>query len=202
MLRSIPVKQPRARRASSPCHPSAPASLSLSPAAADVSLLTLGRKRAAAKHLIERYYHQLTEGCGNGACANEFCASCPSFLRMDNNTAAIKALELYKVNAALCDPHPSKKGAGSAHLENADGAARAARTDTEAHRKQGLGARDDFKGRPGGGCRSLVGDGAVTAAAQCLLVRQRHWKGPAAGDGRGRPAFSMGGRLQWCGRLN
>ncbi|XP_023379652.1 ubiquitin-protein ligase E3A [Pteropus vampyrus] len=64
---------------------------------------------------------------------------------MDNNTAAIKALELYKVNAALCDPHPSKKGAGSAHLENADGAARASRADAEAHRKQGLGARDDFK---------------------------------------------------------
>ncbi|XP_039709331.1 ubiquitin-protein ligase E3A isoform X2 [Pteropus medius] len=102
-------------------------------------------KRAAAKHLIERYYHQLTEGCGNGACTNEFCASCPSFLRMDNNTAAIKALELYKVNAALCDPHPSKKGAGSAHLENADGAARASRAEAEAHRKQGLGARDDFK---------------------------------------------------------
>lgn len=113
-----------------------------------MSLACWRRKRAAAKHLIERYYHQLTEGCGNGACTNEFCASCPSFLRMDNNTAAIKALELYKVNAALCDPHPSKKGAGSAHLENADGAARAARAD-EAHRKQGLAARDDFKGRPG-----------------------------------------------------
>ncbi|PNI35884.1 UBE3A isoform 24, partial [Pan troglodytes] len=49
-------------------------------------------KRAAAKHLIERYYHQLTEGCGNEACTNEFCASCPTFLRMDNNAAAIKAL--------------------------------------------------------------------------------------------------------------
>lgn len=118
------------------------------------------RKRAAAKHLIERYYHQLTEGCGNGACTNEFCASCPSFLRMDNNTAAIKALELYKVNAALCDPHPSKKGAGSAHLENADGAARASRADAEAHRKQGLGARDDFKGRSGRATGSGRGLGA------------------------------------------
>lgn len=75
-------------------------------------------KRAAAKHLIERYYHQLTEGCGNEACTNEFCASCPSFHRMDNNAAAIKALELFKINAKLCDPHPSKKGTSTAYMEN------------------------------------------------------------------------------------
>ncbi|KAL2088023.1 hypothetical protein ACEWY4_016851 [Coilia grayii] len=75
-------------------------------------------KRAAAKHLIERYYHQLTEGCGNESCSNDCCASCPSFHRMDNNAAAVKALELYKVNAKLCDPHPSKKGTSSAYLEN------------------------------------------------------------------------------------
>lgn len=41
---------------------------------------------------------------------------------MDNNAAAIKALELYKINAKLCDPHPSKKGASSAYLENSKGA--------------------------------------------------------------------------------
>uniref|UniRef100_A0A672KH62 Ubiquitin-protein ligase E3A n=1 Tax=Sinocyclocheilus grahami TaxID=75366 RepID=A0A672KH62_SINGR len=74
--------------------------------------------RAAAKHLIERYYHQLTEGCGNEACTNEACGSSPGFQRMDNNAAAIKALELYKNNAKLCDPHPSKKGASSAFPEN------------------------------------------------------------------------------------
>uniref|UniRef100_A0AAY4DJN4 Ubiquitin-protein ligase E3A n=1 Tax=Denticeps clupeoides TaxID=299321 RepID=A0AAY4DJN4_9TELE len=75
-------------------------------------------KRAAAKHLIERYYHQLTEGCGNESCTNDCCASCPTFHRMDNNAAAVKALELYKINAKLCDPHPSKKGTSSAYLEN------------------------------------------------------------------------------------
>ncbi|XP_076159673.1 ubiquitin-protein ligase E3A-like isoform X2 [Alosa pseudoharengus] len=75
-------------------------------------------KRAAAKHLIERYYHQLTEGCGNESCSNDCCASSPSFHRMDNNAAAVKALELYKVNSKLCDPHPSKKGTSSAYLEN------------------------------------------------------------------------------------
>ncbi|KAM7012758.1 ubiquitin-protein ligase E3A [Tautogolabrus adspersus] len=65
--------------------------------------------RAAAKHLIERYFRQLTEGCGNGACTNEFCASCCDFQPLDNNSAAAKALELFKINAKLCNPHPSKK---------------------------------------------------------------------------------------------
>lgn len=76
------------------------------------------RKRAAAKHLIERYYHQLTEGCGNESCSNSWCASSLGFNRMDNNAAAVKALDLYKVNAKLCDPHPSKKGTASAYLES------------------------------------------------------------------------------------
>ncbi|XP_023395454.1 ubiquitin-protein ligase E3A isoform X2 [Loxodonta africana] len=101
-------------------------------------------KRAAAKHLIERYYHQLTEGCGNEVCTNEFCASCPTFRRMDNNAAAIKALELYKINAKLCDPHPSKKGASSAYLENnSKGAHNNSCTDIKMNKKEG--PRDDFK---------------------------------------------------------
>uniref|UniRef100_W5MP96 HECT-type E3 ubiquitin transferase n=1 Tax=Lepisosteus oculatus TaxID=7918 RepID=W5MP96_LEPOC len=103
-------------------------------------------KRAAAKHLIERYYHQLTEGCGNEACTNEFCASCPSFHRMDNNAAAVKALELYKINAKLCDPHPSKKGTSSAYLENsAKGAHNNSCSDRKMNRKEAHAARDDFK---------------------------------------------------------
>ncbi|XP_074991554.1 ubiquitin-protein ligase E3A isoform X4 [Calonectris borealis] len=106
----------------------------------------LQTKRAAAKHLIERYYHQLTEGCGNEACTNEFCASCPTFLRMDNNAAAIKALELYKINAKLCDPHPSKKGTSSAYLENnSKGAHNNSCTDRKMNKKEMQGPRDDFK---------------------------------------------------------
>lgn len=97
-------------------------------------------KRAAAKHLIERYYHQLTEGCGNEACTNEFCASCPTFLRMDNNAAAIKALELYKINAKLCDPHPSKKGASSAYLENSKGASN--NSEIKMNKKEGKDFKD------------------------------------------------------------
>lgn len=32
-------------------------------------------KRAAARKLIERYFYQLIDGCGNPSCDNEFCAS-------------------------------------------------------------------------------------------------------------------------------
>jgi len=32
-------------------------------------------KRDLAKKLIERYFYLITEGCGNGECVNEYCAS-------------------------------------------------------------------------------------------------------------------------------
>ncbi|XP_040192264.1 ubiquitin-protein ligase E3A [Rana temporaria] len=102
-------------------------------------------KRAAAKHLIERYYHQLTEGCGNDSCTNEFCASCPTFLRMDNNAAAIKALDLYKVNAKLCDPHPSKKGTSSSYLENNSKSAHNNSCTERKMNKKEMQPREDFK---------------------------------------------------------
>ncbi|XP_018525542.1 ubiquitin-protein ligase E3A isoform X1 [Lates calcarifer] len=73
--------------------------------------------RATAKHLIERYFRQLTEGCGNGNCTNEFCASCCDFQPLDNNSAAAKALELFKINAKLC-PHPSKKESDTSHPDS------------------------------------------------------------------------------------
>uniref|UniRef100_A0A1A8JAE4 Ubiquitin-protein ligase E3A n=1 Tax=Nothobranchius kuhntae TaxID=321403 RepID=A0A1A8JAE4_NOTKU len=63
--------------------------------------------RATAKRLIERYFQQLTEGCGNSNCTNEFCASHSAFQPLDNNSAAAKSLELFKVNAKLCDYYPS-----------------------------------------------------------------------------------------------
>lgn len=78
----------------------------------------LHRNKVTAKHLIERYFRQLTEGCGNGNCTNEFCASHCDFQPLDNNSAAAKALELFKINAKLCDPHPSKKESGSSPDKN------------------------------------------------------------------------------------
>ncbi|XP_047432490.1 ubiquitin-protein ligase E3A isoform X2 [Mugil cephalus] len=100
-------------------------------------------KRAAAKHLIERYYHQLTEGCGNESCSNSWCASSVGFNRMDNNAAAVKALELYKVNAKLCDPHPSKKGTASAYLESTH--SNSACSNSKMNNKGVHSVRDNFK---------------------------------------------------------
>ncbi|XP_024134815.1 ubiquitin-protein ligase E3A [Oryzias melastigma] len=65
--------------------------------------------RATAKKLIERYFLQLTEGCGNSNCTNEFCASFRGFEPLDNNAAAAKALDLFKANAKLCDYYPTIK---------------------------------------------------------------------------------------------
>ncbi|CAB1314414.1 unnamed protein product [Coregonus sp. 'balchen'] len=57
----------------------------------------------------------MSEGCGNGACTNEFCASCLGFQPLDHNTAAIRALELWKMGTKLCDPHPSAAHPFAAH---------------------------------------------------------------------------------------
>lgn len=110
-----------------------------------LSLTSKHRKRAAAKHLIERYYHQLTEGCGNESCSNSWCASSVGFDRMDNNAAAVKALELYKVNAKLCDPHPSKKGTASAYLESSSHS-NSACSIRKLNHKDVNSVRDNFKG--------------------------------------------------------
>ncbi|KAJ0032142.1 hypothetical protein NQD34_002223 [Periophthalmus magnuspinnatus] len=69
--------------------------------------------KSAAKTLIERYFRQLTDGCGNGSCTNEFCASSQNFKPLDKNAAAVKALELFKNNAKLCDLHIPKKDPSS-----------------------------------------------------------------------------------------
>jgi len=62
------------------------------------------RKRAAAKKLIERYYIQLTSGCGEVHCSNDLCASCQCFRYsgLDSNAAAAKALELFQSRSRLC----------------------------------------------------------------------------------------------------
>lgn len=57
---------------------------------------------------------------------------------MDNNAAAVKALELYKVNAKLCDPHPSKKGTASAYLESSN---------RKMNHRDVHAMRDNFKGQ-------------------------------------------------------
>lgn len=75
-------------------------------------------KRLAAKQLIERYFYQLSDGCGNPKCMNRNCASSTAGLRLTPNQAAAKAIQLYTQEAKLCDPpaeemSPDEEGCAS-----------------------------------------------------------------------------------------
>ncbi|KAJ8675961.1 hypothetical protein QAD02_011747 [Eretmocerus hayati] len=66
-------------------------------------------KRAAAKKLIERYFYQLTDGCGNPSCDNQYCASSGKVTNLTANEAAAQAISLFSQDARLCDGvQPSK----------------------------------------------------------------------------------------------
>lgn len=66
-------------------------------------------KRAIAKQLIERYFYQLTEGCGNSDCDNQNCASSGKVRNLTPNQAAAQAIQLFSQEARLCDgTQPSK----------------------------------------------------------------------------------------------
>ncbi|KAK0162893.1 hypothetical protein PV327_006626 [Microctonus hyperodae] len=60
-------------------------------------------KRAAAKKLIERYFYQLTDGCGNPQCDNQNCASSGKVTNLTPNQAAAQAIQLFSQEARLCD---------------------------------------------------------------------------------------------------
>ncbi|XP_013138521.1 PREDICTED: ubiquitin-protein ligase E3A [Papilio polytes] len=65
--------------------------------------------KRAAKELIERYFYQLLEGCGNPNCDNEYCASSQKAKKLTANEAAAVAIKLAeKKEALLCDRHPNK----------------------------------------------------------------------------------------------
>lgn len=65
-------------------------------------------KRAIAKKLIERYFYQLSDGCGKTNCANKNCASSGSVEALSPNQAAARAIQLYSQEAELCELHPAK----------------------------------------------------------------------------------------------
>lgn len=65
-------------------------------------------KRAIAKKLIERYFYQLSDGCGNPKCGNKNCASSGGVETLSPNQAAARAIQLYTEEAELCELHPSK----------------------------------------------------------------------------------------------
>ena len=68
------------------------------------------RKRQAAAQLIQNYYKQLTEGCGDASCDNPACASSKSFnfKQADRNKLAIQAITLSREKAKLCYGIPNK----------------------------------------------------------------------------------------------
>lgn len=65
-------------------------------------------KRAVAKKLIEQYFYQLSNGCGNPKCGNRNCASSGQVIALTPNQAAARAIQLYTQEAELCVVHPSK----------------------------------------------------------------------------------------------
>lgn len=61
------------------------------------------KQRQEAKKAIEKYFHQLTVGCGNIECKNQHCLSSGQVDRsLTPNQAAVKAIQLYVEDAKLC----------------------------------------------------------------------------------------------------
>jgi len=53
--------------------------------------------------LIQLYYKQVTQGCGQDDCENDVCASNKRFKRqLSNDEAAAKAISLFKKQSKLC----------------------------------------------------------------------------------------------------
>lgn len=61
------------------------------------------KKQLHAKQLIERYFHQLTVGCGFLDCKNENCASNKELKALTPNQAAARAIKLFSEEAAFCE---------------------------------------------------------------------------------------------------
>ncbi|PIK36914.1 putative ubiquitin-protein ligase E3A [Apostichopus japonicus] len=67
-------------------------------------------KRAAARTMIEKFFYQLINGCGNSSCSNENCASSKKLDHpLSRDEAAAKALELCHGKAKLCEVLPPKQ---------------------------------------------------------------------------------------------
>ncbi|XP_050080108.1 ubiquitin-protein ligase E3A [Anopheles maculipalpis] len=91
---------------SSSVHPSAAASsVGPQPGSRTGSGLTTNdqaAKQESVKKLIERYFYQLMQGCGNTKCCNKNCASSGKVGRLTPNAAAARAIQLYSQEADLC----------------------------------------------------------------------------------------------------
>jgi len=61
-----------------------------------------GDKRSLVRGLIERYYRQLTEGCGRQSCDNAACAS-SGLSKLAPNEAAARSIQCLSSKAKLCE---------------------------------------------------------------------------------------------------
>lgn len=75
-------------------------------------------KRTNAKKLIERYFYQLSDGCGNPNCSNRNCASSGAIRHLTPNQAAARAIQLFSEEAQLCEVRNSRKIARSMSPEH------------------------------------------------------------------------------------
>ncbi|RNA22112.1 ubiquitin- ligase E3A isoform X1 [Brachionus plicatilis] len=71
-------------------------------------------QKEKAKEIIEKFFHQVTKGCGRQGCTNPNCASNPNFEPVQNNQAAVLAIQLAQNKAPLCDPMSSASKANIA----------------------------------------------------------------------------------------
>ncbi|KAK2715685.1 ubiquitin-protein ligase E3A-like [Artemia franciscana] len=78
-------------------------------------------KKAAARKLIQKYYYQLTVGCGNIQCENEHCASSGKVPKLSANQAAAQGLVLFTRKAKLCNIDPSEAALTYAMDHDIDG---------------------------------------------------------------------------------
>lgn len=70
-------------------------------------------KKTQARMLIEKYFFQLTVGCGRSDCNNNYCASSGLVDKLTGNQAAIKSLQLYAEQARLCEVIPPSSSSSS-----------------------------------------------------------------------------------------
>jgi len=77
-------------------------------------------KRKAAQNLIERYYYQLTQGCGKQNCDNQHCASSGQFSRpLTPDEAAVRSLQCLSSKVRLCTvSQATKTGSGKEDVED------------------------------------------------------------------------------------
>lgn len=78
-------------------------------------------KKSQARKLIEKYFFQLTVGCGKSECKNNHCASSGQVDNLTGNQAAIKSLQLYTEQAKLCEMTvPSSSSAVTSSIKDVE----------------------------------------------------------------------------------